>query len=236
MNQRRKEPCSVRSDATQHLCNAWDCSTKDVRTHDRDETYGCSPRRRAHGSPSPPRSRRLAGESGLITVPEEAGQYQLRRIRWKKHRSTAGCTITARRDAPPAGNPKMSCPCLCQRRLIHLLAALLWLWPGCPTAGPGRYFGACWTRSSPPGSVRGAVSADAVRSCCVTELGPQPLRIHVETPKRGRIHICKANHRAMMPTMTKISILEDPSFEFIDRPTSLNPRPPQSVSRPRGWF
>jgi hypothetical protein len=40
----------------------------------------------------------------------------------------------------------------------------------------------------------------------------------------------------MMPTMTKISILEDPSFEFIDRPTSLNPRPPQSVSRPRGWF
>jgi hypothetical protein len=52
------------------------------------------------------------------------------------------------------------------------------------------------------------------------ELGRQALLIQVETPKRGKIHICNAIHNTTTPTAMKISIFGTPRsinmlFDFL---------------------
>jgi hypothetical protein len=65
-------------------------------------------------------------------------------------------------------------------------------------------------------------------SCLAAELGRQLSLIHVETPKRGRIHICSANQETNKPTITRTSIFEDPSELVIT--ISLTPQPAASNS------
>ncbi len=65
-----------------------------------------------------------------------------------------------------------------------------------------------------------------------TELGPQRPLIHVDTPKRGRIHTCNAINKSKKAATATISILDAPEFMTV---LCDKPRPTTSaVARPCG--
>ena len=62
----------------------------------------------------------------------------------------------------------------------------------------------------PAGGCRSGGSSVSSCGWRAAELGRQELLIHVDTPKRGKIHVCRAIHSITKPSARMISILADP--------------------------